>query len=319
MTFATRHFPRLLGVVLIAAACLKSFEISSVGIRQVEQSSLGDLQAGAVVVELVLGAALLTRFWHRITLWTTVVLFLLFVFINVQNIVSGIQRCNCLGALSPGPGWMLVLDIVALGMLVVVLWRERITTSDSGFSGPRITRRFNVEARPSSQRLWHFMKQMLGMSMVALVLFAFINRYEYSGSLHSVKSKISDDRVVVVQPESWLGHALPIVGSIDLAETISEGRWQLVFVDWHCEQCRALIDSYYRTVGEESRHGRGLGQVAFVEVPPYQARHRYDGDGPLWGRLSNDVQWFIPTPLIVSLDNLEVKSISIQGKSVALK
>jgi len=135
LRFLARGFQIIVGIVLLVAATLKSFdpsafaeEIMSYGITPESWSIF--LAWGLVIGEWMLGLALVLNLWPRLIILSGIILMLLFIAVTVYAWMQGTaSTCGCFGNLvNRSPEEVLVEDTFFLIMLLFalpVLWYSR--------------------------------------------------------------------------------------------------------------------------------------------------------------------------------------------------
>jgi len=113
------------------------------------------------------------------------------------------------------------------------------------------------------------------------------------------KAPAAGAALAILEPADWAGGQLPILDRIDVSEKLSAGRWNVVMYHHTCPYCRDSLGTF-----EKDLSGReGIG-FALVETPPY-ARAEDDpvpaGSKALRGKLDESRDWFVTTPVVMSL------------------
>jgi hypothetical protein len=120
--------------------------------------------------------------------------------------------------------------------------------------------------------------------------------------------------LVVLQPQEWLGQHFPLVPYINLGDLLLKGQWEVLLYHSNCPDCETALAGMARrsTIGATEEPRR-----AAVAVPPYGTTgNAVDDRGRIArGKLSEELDWFVETPLLVSLADGKVVSVRA-GKSV---
>jgi hypothetical protein len=108
--------------------------------------------------------------------------------------------------------------------------------------------------------------------------------------------------VIVVDPFSWRQKRFPLLRHIDLGDRLAKGNWIVMLHREGCVPCREALPAYVALAHDLVQSRRGCG-VALVEIPPWKVdlASTY-GSACLRGRLSDDHQWKVRTPLFLSLN-----------------
>lgn len=115
-----RLIPIIAGLILIFASAAKQVALFREG-NDWEGPQLRWLQILLIEIELFLGLWLLSRRRPALARLFSLATFLTFAFANTKQILHGNETCNCLGAISVDPWFMLAIDIVLIGL--VYSWR----------------------------------------------------------------------------------------------------------------------------------------------------------------------------------------------------
>jgi hypothetical protein len=112
---------------------------------------------------------------------------------------------------------------------------------------------------------------------------------------------IGDGRIVVLEPETWIGKRFPLLDYIDIGDRLAEGRWFVLLYHNDCPDCRRAI----RNLSRKMTPGRDNPRVALIEVPPYgnaNAKIRLSETSFVHGRLRDEREWFVVTPAHLELN-----------------
>ena len=119
---------------------------------------------------------------------------------------------------------------------------------------------------------------------------------------------IGHDKVVVLQPKTWVGKRCPLLAFIDIGEELKRGEWLVVLYRHDCPKCRQALPNLPLLVSEVDR-----SRVALIEMPPYAndaAAVDCSAASFARGALSEGVDWFAQTPVLVHLR----EGVVVQGK-----
>jgi hypothetical protein len=119
---------------------------------------------------------------------------------------------------------------------------------------------------------------------------------------------------VVVEPRDWVGQPCPLLAHTDLGGQLAAGEWLVVLYHQDCPRCREEI-AQHEELARRTAGDKGAPRIAFVEVPAQGAPSGVAGqtaDGPwLYGRLSAGKEWFMQTPLVLSLREGRCRSVRL--------
>ncbi|MDR2642782.1 MAG: hypothetical protein LBC74_08300, partial [Planctomycetaceae bacterium] len=106
----------LVVAVLITAACLKSYQLSTF-------SSLGDglfdqrwFQVLLIECELILALVLFFGLFSRIAWFITTILFVAFGIVSLFKCISGAESCGCFGSVNVNPFLTTIMDAVIVAL-----------------------------------------------------------------------------------------------------------------------------------------------------------------------------------------------------------
>jgi len=138
-TFFYRLFAAVIGIVLLAAAIIKSYDIE-LFMRQIMDYRIITGQTvliisawGLIIIEFVLGASLLVYFRPKITIPLSVVLLCVFIGATLWAWITGVtEDCGCFGSWAKrSPGGAMIEDLIMLGVLLLS-WPGRDYKSGEG-------------------------------------------------------------------------------------------------------------------------------------------------------------------------------------------
>jgi|WetSurMetagenome_2_1015567.scaffolds.fasta_scaffold58985_2 hypothetical protein len=139
--FSPRLFAGIIGLILITAAALKSYNVPMfareiMAYKIITNNLLLTLSAwGLIIAEFVLGVSLLLYYRPRLIISLTGVLFVVFLFALVWALVTGVtENCGCFGAwIKRSPKGAIIEDLIMVAVLAL--------------SWPRRNQEFNARSR----------------------------------------------------------------------------------------------------------------------------------------------------------------------------
>jgi hypothetical protein len=280
------------GILLVCAALLKAAELwSQPAITVLNPSTrwLLPLQTG---LELGFGLVVLSGLYWRAVRWLAALLFTGFAAYSLYLAVTGAGSCGCFGPIHIHPWWTFSLDIVVvLGLLISSLRSGKTASVESGMG----------DTRPL-----HFAHQrgVLAVAMgVAVLSSAALVRYA------DRKTAIADEgigllgQLVILEPEEWVDKPLPIAEHIDL--DLSAGEWNLLLHRHDCPVCHEVLPRFEQSAATGQR-------IALIEVPPYGDMRQRES-ACRQGRLTDDREWFVQTPVEIRLVDGLVTAVQSHG------
>jgi hypothetical protein len=277
--------------LLISAAILKAIQLlNEVAVGVVGHASMF-VRTSQIVFEIALAVLLLANAYQGRLRRITAVVFAGFAVYSLLLASHGGKSCGCFGDLKVDPWSTFAIDsIVALGLTVPI--------RSLAFLRARITRSSCPESR-----LW-FATKWPGGSRIAFTAIVIVSTLAYG--LHAYHLRIfagnilrAEKPVTILEPDKWIGKALPISDDIDI--TLPNGDWTIVLHRHDCPACQEVVPKYERLAS--------LGKkVALIELPPY-------GPAPaagacLSGHLAGDRKWFVRTPVEIIVHDGIVKSVN---------
>lgn len=247
----------MLGIVLLVAAGLKARQFaSSLPLLGTGSVSSAWFPIAIVEVELLLGLLLLSGLFQHPAWVVAIIFFVAASFVSLYSIFAGNASCGCFGDIEVSPWFTLLFDLFAVSLLL--LFRPR----------PQLQQSMSI-VRTSIVGLLFLMSPLLFLPL-------------------------GMDKIQVLEPQSWIGERLPILGQIDIGARLMTGRWKVVFVHHDCRRCREKI-------GNLPSPNCRTHQAAVIQIPPYgQIPARSD---LVSGSLSNRYDWFVETPVVLTLNN----------------
>jgi hypothetical protein len=265
----------LVGLLLLAASILKAYQLifdrSMIGLNTTDRFFL------FVQIALEYGLALFVLsglYWRRLW-WVVLALFVGFASYSLYLAIGGVTSCGCFGPVTVSPWWTFLLDIaIVFGLLWEVSGSPKVSGEELAHG-------------PSASRL-----AIAGLVFVFSVV-GFIAALQPTHSQAESGLIAEVGGVIILEPGDWVGHKLPIADYIDA--DLSHGRWTVLLHRHDCPQCQQELPKYEQLSTVE--------QVALVEVPPFSKIVHNSGGAAAYGRLSDEREWFVQTPVEIILED----------------
>ena len=275
----------LVGLLLLVAAALKSGELVQGSAMLLLQAELTRVLLSLVIAgEVAFGAlALWGAYWQRLRI-VSMAIFTTFAGYTFYLTLQGAASCGCFGSLKVDPRWTLLIDLLVLVGLAVD-WgygRDRLSSSDRSTDTALLQ---NLE-----RRRWTLAA--IGVGSCAILLLLIWQTRPLQD--HDNPLLQTAGHLTVLDPESWVGKAFPLVDEVDV--DVSQGQWLLLFHRHDCPKCQSALRRY-EEVARRSRKER----VAVIEVPPYASEGHATFSACVVGHLGAERQWFVQTPVEVRL------------------
>lgn len=265
-------FAWLLGGFLLLTALLKSFSPEHSAMLQSGYGIPRWLTIAAIQAELVVGLLLISGGWRRLAWPATFVLFAAFAAFSLYRALAGYESCGCFGPLKINPWWTLALDAGILTVLVA--WRRELTLEP---------------AQPAAnRRRWFCAAAYPALSALTLALMV------SSGPLQiDAATPLQDDgRLVILEPQTWVGQPFPLSDHIAPHVDFSQGDWTVLLYHHDCPKCQEALPQY-----EELAASAASAHVLFVQMPPYAHEAFYRPTAATHARLSDEREWFVQAPM----------------------
>ncbi|TWT41352.1 MauE/DoxX family redox-associated membrane protein [Botrimarina hoheduenensis] len=228
----------------------------------------------AVQAEMAFGVVLLLGLWRSHVHNAAIVIFTGFALIALRSVLVGEQSCGCFGAIAVDPRLTLLIDFAAV---VALLW-----TRATGCKEP-----FFVAGR----------RVVVGAVALVAIGVPLGVAMAFSSPVRDV-AIASTVKFVLLEPETWVGRRLPLLGVLEGASGLASGEWTVLMHHHGCPDCERVRPDY------ENRIVQGE-QVLLVETPPYSEPDAELDSGH--ARLPSDREWFVHTPVeIVVADGVVV-------------
>ena len=273
----------LLGLVLLLAAGLKAHQLATEPVPETSLLTSRWFLILWVETEIVLGLWFLSGLARRAAWIAALACFSVFSLVTLYKALSGDVSCGCFGRVEVNPWYTFVLDVAAVGALVLFRPDIRIPTIASK---PRARLTVTVAAG---------FVMVLGVGLAAAL---------YTPSTLSDDGQIvGEKRVVLLEPQEWVGRAWPLLGHIDISKQLAKGKWTVVLYHHDCPHCEERVPQFEREA--RKRAGRlASSKVAMVELAPYAPKGRSllpPDTTCTTGRVSDVRDWFVGTPTVLTL------------------
>ena len=114
---------------------------------------------------------------------------------------------------------------------------------------------------------------------------------------------IGDGKVVVLEPEKWIGKRFPLLDCIDIGDKLKSGKWLVLLYHHDCPKCLKVIPRY-EGQARESSNAPAAPRVALIQIPPFGTPEPLplpSDTSCVLGQLSDKKEWFVETPAVLLL------------------
>ena len=285
----------VVALVLLVAAVLKGHQLAT---EPMPGHGLLDsrwLLIGVVEFELFFGLWLLAGISPKPTWAIALTCFTLFTCVSLCKAVSGYATCGCFGRVSVNPWYTTTLDLAIV--LSLLRWRP---------SGHELL--FNISVRQLPARAVGVFVLWLAVGLPAALAMG-----SYTpAAISDTGDVIGNGKIVVLNPETWVGKRFPLLDHIDVGRKLQQGKWLVLLYHHDCPICQASLPKYEQLSNDLATRGDNV-KVALVETPPYGAdQSRLDSPQTQCtvGRLSEEKEWFVATPLEIAIDRAVVTNVN---------
>lgn len=267
----------IVGLLLVTASALKAVQLLTE--PALAMAAAGSFLPFQIGIELGIGFLALTGFYWRHVRWVALVLFIGFAGYSLYLALNGAASCGCFGPVHVHPWWMFFLDVAVVMGLSMSLLGARRSNTPAGVENARLVGDF--------QGRRYVIGAIMGVSVLSA---AMLVRYANLRTAIADGLQLEGD-LVILEPEQWIGKKLPIADFIDV--DLSTGEWVVLLHRHDCLDCQEAVPKY------EQLALAGI-RVALVEVPPYGGSESHVGEYRS-GRLHEDREWFVQTPVEIQL------------------
>jgi len=300
-SFNFRFLRIVLGILLLCASLLKSYELFSSS--AINEALTRDLLLALITAELVIGGWFISGYKQRLVWAVALLIFSGFACYSAISIFLGHKTCGCFGRLAVNPHLTFLIDLFVVWVLLLC------RPLDIFFS------RFSIENAPANAFTYgiHSIKRITSVrASVALCTIA-ISTFSLDfviGNFIRLERPESSS-TIVLQPEQWVGKRFPLIPQIDVGEQLSQGQWNVIIYHYDCPRCQQLIHDF----DLHANAIRNPTRLALIEVAPYRpTKYTYaldhKAESSLCGRLTDAKEWFVATPLVITIQEGIVSTIS---------
>jgi hypothetical protein len=276
------------GFLLVSAALLKVLDlVSGPTVAETASPLSAFLVTCQIGVEMSVGLLLFSGHYWRTLHWVAVILFSGFAAYSLHLALIGAASCDCFGPVHVHPWWTFLLD---LGVVFGILLPLRCYSNKNIKSGA-------LRLVPDAARPRNVVLAIVGFAIIAVALLVrSVDRR--TAIAESVLLTTGD--WVILQPEKWIGQTLPIANFIDI--DLSSGRWTALLHRHDCPACQEALPRYEQLASTGEK-------VALIDVPPY-GKFGLRERACRYGRLKDDRDWFVQTPVEIRLQDGIVTAIA---------
>lgn len=281
---------KLLGLLLLTVAVLKGYELLTEPVVNSDIWSNRNFLIFTVEFEFALGIWLLSGLFRKLAWFAGLVCFSLFCCVTLYKALAGYGSCGCFGKVHVNP-WITLLVIDLPAVLLLVVFRPKDIDLRS-INRP-------LELFKPLPNLHHFVSIFV-IALTAIVISVPVLALNGPASVTSSYE--------VLDLTEWVGHSLPILDHIDIAEQLKTGSWLVVLYHHDCSECQKAMPKLEQ-MSRDLQGNEDFLKIALVEVPPYaMQRNSSLGqiDSPTSGKLDVSKEWFVATPATILIRDMHI-------------
>jgi thiol-disulfide isomerase/thioredoxin len=282
---------KLLGLLLLAAAIMKGYELLTVPVANADIWSNRYFLIFTVEFELALGIWLLSGLFKRAAWLAALGCFGLFCAVTLYKGLAGYGSCGCFGRVQVSP-WVTLFAVDLPAVVGLGMFRPQIDW----------------------QRMWrlpHWLEPAPNGTVLAVVFLLGLSAVGGTSPVLLFKAPGAvTAEYEILEPETWVGKELPILEYIDIGEQLKEGNWLVVLYHHDCPGCAEAIPTIEQ-MASDLQGNEDVLKIALIEVPPYRSDMT---SSPVasdisctTGKLSMSKKWFVTTPAMLLNSNGFVK------------
>jgi hypothetical protein len=282
----------LLAVVLLLATSLKCYQLATTPTLGTSILDARWFLMLTVEFELLFGLWLLADILPKLTWLAALGCFSLFTCVSLWKGFSGAESCGCLGSIRTNPWHMSMFDLTIVVSLLI--WRPRFLPSPAGTDRRLVGRGVGGEGIHLSGFFRRAAFVLLAWLAIGLPAAYAMGSY-IDTTLSDAGKIVGDGKIVVLEPEKWIGKRFPLLDSIDIDNRLMEGKWLVLFYHHDCPKCQKAIRDLKRIIRELD-----VQKVALIESPPYGSDDEafaWPGIVVIHKRLISTKEWFVESPV----------------------
>lgn len=289
---------RLLGVLLLIAAVLKSWQLLTEPAANNSIWTYRPFLILTVEFELALAIWLLCGLFKKAAWLAAISCFSLFSMITFYKGISGYASCGCFGSVHVNP-WITFFIIDLPSVITLSIFRPTLSL--------RHILSFTRKQESIKVIIQEFLTPLPSLQQFVTALIIGITSLSATTPILVLNEPaMVTSSYEVLEPETWVGKELPILEYIDIGEQLKKGTWLILLYHYDCPDCAKAIPKYEQMardlVGDDD-----FLRIALVEVPPYGRGPVSENSPCCLGRLAGTKEWFVTTPAVALLTNGQVK------------
>jgi uncharacterized membrane protein YphA (DoxX/SURF4 family) len=281
----------VIAAILLTAAFFKAYDLTTPSLGE------GLLHARwfkifvvdfVVEFELILGVWLIFGLLPKLTWLVVIGLFSIFSVVSFYEAIQGSSSCGCFGEkVTINPGMMALSDLVITGLLLIFLPKKNIFC-------PKILLGELTALRHKGRIIaviviWLVVTVPM---MFAMLSVSFVTLTEESPLLENEKS-------VLLEPSKWIGKKFPLLQFLEHTDVdkISTNDQNIVLFRFDCEECKQLVEKI-----QDKNH------YIFIAIPSEKNNVALFSLSE-YSTLPDKYEWWIETPIVLTLENGIVKKV----------
>lgn len=279
----------LLGVILLAASCLKAYSLA-VQLPSSGESLVNSFWLQTVLIECEAACAiwLLLNVGQVYALTTALFAFALFSCVSLFQAVTGMTSCGCFGPV-PTPPWIIFMfDITLVVLLSLYLGKRRKQSAPPAASLNAVRLRLACGA---------ILMALIGTGLATTAAGA------YSSDLGILGKVVSSDNVIRLTTDKWQGQSFPLIDYVDRGSLLRSGQWEVMLYRQGCPHCEEALTNLITSSHSDLQNAKEPMQFMVIRIPPVNHSQLLAGPQIVLSTLSDEYEWLVKTPLSFSLDS----------------
>ncbi|MDR1385520.1 MAG: hypothetical protein LBJ67_16985 [Planctomycetaceae bacterium] len=292
------------GSVILVAAVLKAEQLM-VTMPGFENGLFHARWFNIIVVEfeLAFGILLLSGLLQKLAWLISLFLFTGFVgtlFYRAVILQEMTTSCGCFGRVEVPPIYTAVFDIMVIGLLIVFRPKDIVFHWRMFFQeliGLKFNKRFFAAVG-----IW-----LMIVTPVTYALFS-VQKNDIAG-LGTEFIGADGKQTILLEPEKWLDKEFPLLPYIESDKKIDNGLWLVLLYKHTCSSCREC-QRLYQDLSKDFSQRNDCPNIAMIEAPPYETNNDFLSENKsfLYGKLAKTQKWRIDSPILILVDDNNVKS-----------
>jgi hypothetical protein len=294
MKLASNILLKALGILLLTAAILKGWQLMNEPVANNSIWSNRWFLILTVEFELALSIWLFSGLFKKAAWLAALSCFSFFSIITLYKGITGAASCGCFGSVHVNP-WITLSLIDLPSVMALSIFRPGKVLPSHIFV------RLKLRHRPVKALIRQFINPLPSLPRFAVTFLLGATILGVTTPILALNEPaMITTRYEVLEPSNWVGKELPILGYIDIADTLKKGTWLVLLYHYDCPDCGTAIPMYEQ-MARDLQGNDDFMQIALIAVPPYGRGPISENSPCTLGRLAEVNEWFVTTPAVALL------------------